>query len=325
VLIENIVDEYSADVKEKDDTDCDYIGAKNVVYKECSHDMWRFYSCDWFIRDVKDAGYMLKEYDTLQEIIDILLPFKTVTSMSRRNAPYQYLYYAKDVDTYFVLHAGYSVEDKSFTIYEDEHTVYKKFCFLQPVNPFGGHIVDDSDDADETEVEFVPVRLDSTDETYGRTMFLEVASYSETDDNDDDGVLSQPEPVLLLQDGEKDKKSEYYSVIYVGFWDGTMLVNGKVPYPILDKLEITEEWNVIETDYSLRLANLFDPTFEGSPYRFDIDPTQKFTFKFLSDSIPNVRAVFHINGKRYICEKLTATFTENGMSQLIKFEGYRIV
>lgn len=28
--------------------------------------------------------------------------------------------------------------------------------------------------------------------------------------------------------------------------------------------------------------------------------------------------MFIIRGKRYLCEKMTATFTENGMSQLIK-------
>jgi len=46
--------------------------------------------------------------------------------------------------------------------------------------------------------------------------------------------------------------------------------------------------------------------------------TRKTTFKFLSDTVPDVRALFLIRGKRYLCEKLTATFTENGMSQLIK-------
>lgn len=49
-----------------------------------------------------------------------------------------------------------------------------------------------------------------------------------------------------------------------------------------------------------------------------IDTKQKTTFKFLSDTIPNPRAMFLIRGKRYLCEKVTATFTENGMSQLIK-------
>ena len=44
----------------------------------------------------------------------------------------------------------------------------------------------------------------------------------------------------------------------------------------------------------------------------------KTTFKFLADKVPDVRSLFLIRGKRYVCEKLTATFSENGMSQLIK-------
>lgn len=30
--------------------------------------------------------------------------------------------------------------------------------------------------------------------------------------------------------------------------------------------------------------------------------------------------LFFVRGKRYVCEKITATFTENGMSQLLKGE-----
>ena len=51
----------------------------------------------------------------------------------------------------------------------------------------------------------------------------------------------------------------------------------------------------------------------------------KTTFKFIADNIPDVRSVFLIRGKRYVCEKMTATFTENGMSQLIKGVFYPIV
>jgi hypothetical protein len=34
VKITQVVDEYSAEVSAADDTDCDYIGAKNIIFKE---------------------------------------------------------------------------------------------------------------------------------------------------------------------------------------------------------------------------------------------------------------------------------------------------
>ena len=45
----------------------------------------------------------------------------------------------------------------------------------------------------------------------------------------------------------------------------------------------------------------------------------------LSDDIPNVRALFYIKGKQFICEKITATFNEHGMSQLLKGDFYEVV
>ena len=55
-----------------------------------------------------------------------------------------------------------------------------------------------------------------------------------------------------------------------------------------------------------------------------INAKKKTTFKFLADELPNPRSTFLIRGKRYICEKITATFTENGMSQLLKGVFYEI-
>lgn len=56
-----------------------------------------------------------------------------------------------------------------------------------------------------------------------------------------------------------------------------------------------------------------------------IDPTQKFKFSWIDSTIPNPRAIFNIRGKRYLCEKITATFTESGMSQLLKGEFYPLL
>lgn len=42
--------------------------------------------------------------------------------------------------------------------------------------------------------------------------------------------------------------------------------------------------------------------------------------------IPYVRSIFYIHGKKYMAEKITATFSaETGMSQLLKMVCYRVL
>jgi hypothetical protein len=322
-----VVDEFTTEVASIEDADCDYIGAKNVVFKDCDNDVWKFYSCDWFIRSIKNDDNRLKRFATLNEIIGYLKGMQTSRYILGRNAPSQFVYYASDVDSYFALRAIRRKLVNSWSVFDNTYYTYEYTCILQPLNQFGGHIVDVSDDADETEVEFVPVWLDDTDETSGRCMFIPTASYDEDDSSDtEEDPIAQPGPISDISAGEKEQRSEYFSVIYVGFYNGMIPVKGKVPYPLLDKVEVDEDWNFFESPFSIRLANLFNPSSGTAPYRYNIDPTQKFSFSFLSDMLPNVRAVFHINGQRYICEKLTATFSESlGMSRLIKGVFYKIV
>ncbi|MCM1152862.1 MAG: hypothetical protein NC328_04335, partial [Muribaculum sp.] len=125
----------------------------------------------------------------------------------------------------------------------------------------------------------------------------------------------QSQTVETLKAGEKDKKAEYYDRIYVGFWDGAQNTHGKLPYPWTENIIIEDDWsNFTYAHFSLRINDRL----VNSQVAPAVDPTQKTTFKFISDTIPDVRAIFYVRGKRYICEKITATFTENGMSQLIK-------
>ena len=79
---------------------------------------------------------------------------------------------------------------------------------------------------------------------------------------------------------------------------------------------VNNDWsNYRNVHFSLRLNDNRAPR---SARTYNIEPTMKTTFKFLADKVPDVRSLFLIRGKRYVCEKLTATFSENGMSQLIK-------
>lgn len=56
-----------------------------------------------------------------------------------------------------------------------------------------------------------------------------------------------------------------------------------------------------------------------------INPFQKYTFKFISDTLPDVRSLFYIKGKKYVCEKITASFSDLGMSEMLKGDFYPVI
>ena len=193
------------------------------------------------------------------------------------------------------------------------------------MNLFGGRIVDERVDADQIEIEFVPARIDYTEEKYGRCLFLSFSGYDEdngTGEDESSYPFMQTYSIQSIEAGEKEKKAEYYDRIYVGFWDGAQNTRGKLPYPQVEDIEIMEDWSNFQyLHFNMRLNNR---QLNSRRIVHHIDTAKKTTFKFIADAIPNVRSVFVIHGKKYICEKITATFSEQGMSQLLKGVFYPI-
>lgn len=158
-------------------------------------------------------------------------------------------------------------------------------------------------------------------------LFLSFSGYDE--DTDTTSQEDEKHPFLktlsdsTLAAGEKDKKAEYYDHIYIGWYDGSNHFQGShLPYPNVDDIAIADDWsNFAYVHFSMRINNRQT---RRSRIRHTLEPKMKTTFKWLSDRIPDVRAVFIIRGKRYLCEKITATFTENGMSRLLKGVFYPI-
>ena len=130
------------------------------------------------------------------------------------------------------------------------------------------------------------------------------------------------------------EKQEFFDKIYVAFW--ATYANGhpnlpeednddfiRWPVPVRDCVEIDLDWAVWQNEeFSLRFDHSDDNV---NLYIKNIDPTRKYTFKWLSNEIPNPRSLFYIQGRKFICEKITATFTEQGMSQLLKGDFYPVV
>ena len=329
VQLSNVVDEHTAEVTVEDDK-CEYQEAKNLVYKECDHEMWKFYSCDWF---VKAWQHNVVRYASMSELLAANRSFRTWNGSNSRGSNMNKLLYAEDLDAYFI------IRSLSKTLVEKRDgwmpNRYSYTMELRPINLFGGRIVNDSEDADEIEIEFVPAWVDETEDKYGRLLFLSFSGYDETDSTSTsirvdpaerkkeiDATLYQPLPLQSLTAGEQTKKAEYYDRIYVGWWDGALSSDGKLPHPFVEDVEITDDWtNFRNVHFSLRINNQM---LNRRRVVHAINPKVKKTFKFIADTIPNPRAVFFIKGKKYLCEKITATFTEQGMSQLLKGVFYPI-
>ena len=274
------------------------------------------------------------------------------------------LHHVQDIDTYFVLEVMKRVEYKTtpFTI-QSEHLKWGNVCRLVPVNRFGTLMLDREHEDDVEEMNIVPAWIDETDEEYGNVIFLDCGESGGDDGSNSahqthsyvpDGVTWQEhvEPDVPIQfgafpavsDGETEKSGAVFDKLFVAFWWGDYTkCKPRLPHPWTDtfdmtysyvvpavltdtsKLQIT--WGVIYSgkQVSLRINNrAYGQGVERSTY-IEVDQKKKYTFSFLADEIPNVRSMFHIEGKRYLCEKLQVTFTEDGMSQLIKGEFYKVV
>ena len=316
VKLEKVIDSYTTDVTTDDESN--YIESANIRYKECEHNMWKFYSCPWFLRNSSPIVY-----ETLSALVNATKSFARVRTYGRGSNIHS-IFYAKDVDTYFIIRC---IRTEFAETRPTGRDIYDRICILQPINMFGDKIMDENKE-DAIELDFVPAWIDETEESKGYCLFLELSGYEEDnadstagtrpDDSEDTASkIYQPNAVQRLQNGETNaEKAEYFDKIYLAFWDGTNYNVGKLPRPHLDHFTIRDDWSVYNALGTLRLRQV--------QAKYTINPKQKFHFSFISDTIPNVRSLFYINGKKYLCEKITATFTENGMSQLLKGNFYLV-
>ena len=307
VRLDKVVNGFSSDVSSDDESN--FIGLANLRYKDCGHHMNKFYNCPWF---VEDYPFGILSYDTLDELISANLKYQVLKTWGK-NTPTHKILYAKDVDSFFVLKIISSIPTDTI----DGFTTYRVVTALRAVNVFGGKKVEDV-----TELEFVPVCIDGAG--YSSAFFLDIPEYEESQPNESIfSIFLSPDgetmSCQILDEGEKSEQTAYFDEIFVAFWDGKF-TRGQYPCPVIDSFSVFDDWSVQKNNYTLRRDSSI---FKNSPFK--INPKQKFQFSFISDTIPNVRSVFFVDGKKYLCEKITASFSEKGMSQLLKGSFYRII
>ncbi|WP_289754567.1 hypothetical protein [Muribaculum intestinale] len=289
VRLDNVLDSFSADLS-YDDSMCQYKGVANIRYKECSYSMWKYYQCEWLIGMLKAKGYY-REFDTVSEFLEYFVSVSGRPSRVTRD-DYDYLYYVKETDRYY-LYRNWRNPGLGSPSTRLE------------VNQFGDRIVDNDSD-NNLELEMAPACIDRADNDHGDCLFLQFSSYAEDSAVDENGI-TQPVAYATLMNGEPDGKPEYYDRIYLAYWDGSWTGSSQYP-PCPD-------------NSPLNLKHRYATYLKGT----DIDPKHRVKFSWISDTLPSPRSVFNICGKRYLCEKITATFTENGMSQLLKGEFFPLI
>lgn len=312
VTVSSVVDEHQVEISESEQTRNDsYIEMRNIAYSECTHQLWKYYSCDWVIPQLRK--YTWQNYSTMMSTLSSYLDCTGDYS----HIYYKSVHYCRAEDTYFVMKYYRS---------RNMYGVIHKYLRMQPVNVFGNKTVNDEDGAQTDEMHIVPACIDHTDEYRGDAIFIECGTLGADSEDSGEYEEDQTQAVNTIISGEKDKKDEFFDKLYVAFWDGVV---GRtwplLPVPFIDKVYVNQDSEMIGSEYSMRLAGSKMPASRRDSY--NIDQSIKFTFKFLADegTIPDVRSIFHIHGKMYLAEKITATISaETGMSQLLKMVCYRI-
>ena len=380
VRIERVVNKYTVEVAQENKSE--YKGATNLMYAENDSRMWPFHSCQWYIEEHRSEAENYVALDDLLEFAETLKECgvetrtsgrRTITSYSRgypSGSDGHKLFYAEDVDTYFIMYCYKATFNKTFHLYstDEDYNYYIYTNRLMAVNEFGKRLVDK--EAEDVEINIVPAWIDDTEESLGQCLFLECGemgsavtwteetdeqgnttggssatggvtyggtrsggSFGRTANGDDEtdynsGALAQSKAGVLISKGEQDKSDAYFDKIYVAFWDGQNRHPGLMPRPVVDSIEVNDDFTVVYTPYSLRInrAKGDDELGVSMDYTYKIDNRKKYNFSFLSDEIPDPRALFYIDGGRYVCEKITATFHEGtGKSQLLKGVFYRVI
>lgn len=323
VRLEKVVDELTISVNDEE-PDCDYLDAQNIAYKNEDHQRSKFYECDWLIESIDHSRILhYPDIDSMIEANKSQLNYPVNEGNHRGdNWNYGKILHVEDTNRYFVFVA----------IGKDAANYH---YILQLINEFGKRIADKRTD-DTTEIEFIPACIDFTEEKYGNCLFVKCGSYSEDEEStleDTEDALPKSGLLQMIESGEKDSPTEYFSTVSVGYYDGREALFGSTgnlhyPYPAVSNIMIryteSSPWGISDVRTLPFSLSINDPSNTLWTPKYQINPARRYVFKFLSDTIPNPRALFYIGGRRYVCEKITATFTESGMSQLLKGEFFAL-
>lgn len=299
--LKEVLDSYKTEISESEEAS--FRWSKNIGYEDPGYNRWKFSVLGEEIKN--EIGK--KEFDTFEQMVEYCNTHADVAQ--------QYIYYTRDLDTDFIYYPGNGG--------------------ITAVNEFSSLILNEGKEIDE-ELKIVPVEMVIVEKT--------VTVYDQGRPNDkkihvqipcvtaplySDAVESEYGTVAeKIENGNGDGKESIYDKIYIAMYDGVVRIaqpdNENPDY----ERDFPEAWTdrfsyLIYNNKYRELGALGNLRFTdkehgiGSLYRScdKIDTTQQVTKKFISRKIPEPRSEFNIGNKRYLCSKITGTFTEKGMQQ----------
>lgn len=337
VTIDTVIDEFSSEVYDENEQ-CKLLSMRYMGYAKQDSAIGRTYSCQW----------LLSEF--LNGKVDYITYYKNARELSVEAGNNSWLNpkkplgprgwhgmcnYLEEEDRY-VTGRIISVSTSKLNLYP--WPVYSTTLVRVPIsmNQFGPRCVPfkakDSDSVDYT-IDFIPAVIDDTDAR--RMLFLPLGDYEvndgpfiDFDGEEDHDHLQDTYVMRRLDEGKDDGSKAAFSNIFVGFYPGASMcfrnIQFREIYPILDNFEMDLSWlpwYAENKEWTLSLQEN-----NGKFGKFPkIDRFVKFEYSFITDRLPDVNSIFYIRGKRYLCERLTATFNESGMSQKVKGVFWQIV
>ena len=359
IELENVVEEHTATVTKDDDSESK--PARNISYADGGHNMAHIYSCPWYFHKYNPkvmsfasmqeiANWMVNPVDDRGRTLDIYSGYA-----------YDIIFYAEEEDMYFLMFVTKRV--LAYPNKSVEYARYGNVYRLLPLNAYGTRIIDEENWEESEEINIIPAWIDDTDK--GPVVFFDAGTTGDNSVSDreqykfwetqiganpavtyvEPDQIIQPYHYKYIKNGDQNKDTNF-SHLQVAFWYGmsqrTWGNVGELPRPFLTKKEFVTVWgywngggNNIEFNQwqvvlnpgngSLRL----NTSLYGMGAKMDdwikIDTNKKYEISFLADDLPDVKSVFVIHGKRYLCAEIKAEITTDGMSQLKKGTFYRVL
>lgn len=350
VTLSDVVEEHSATVTKDDNSE--YKPARNISYADGGHNMAHIYSCPWYFFKYNPR---VKPFESMQAIANWMAAQNQDWYLGYATSM---IFYAELEDMYFVPYVAqrFLVNPRKTTEYARYGNVYR----LLPLNAFGTRVIDEENWEESEEIGIIPAWLDDTDK--GLLPFFDAGTTGEGTDYDDEVYrlwngqvghgqsIVEPEDIIqpycyrYIKNGDNAKKTNF-SHLQVAFWYGmqqrTWGTEGELPRPFLTQKEFVTVWgywngggNNIQFDQwqvvlnpgngSLRLNTSLYGMGAKMEEWIKIDTNKKYEISFLADDLPDVKSVFIIHGKRYLCAEIKVDVTCDGMSRLKKGTFYRI-